>query len=92
MALFRGLFLAVLGEFLAPEVVRMLEVPEDVYPLAVKYLRIYLAGIQGMIFSFANIIIQSAVNSLSTTVMAAVILAVTLLVKPSRRYIEQAGT
>lgn len=29
------------------------------------------AGIQGMIFSFANIIIQSAVNSLGTTVMAA---------------------
>ena len=29
------------------------------------------AGIQGMIFSFANLIIQSAVNSLGTTVMAA---------------------
>ena len=29
------------------------------------------AGIQGMIFSFANIIVQSAVNSLGTTVMAA---------------------
>ena len=29
------------------------------------------AGVQGMIFSFANIIIQSAVNSLGTTVMAA---------------------
>ncbi|MGN0677053.1 MAG: MATE family efflux transporter [Ruminococcus sp.] len=29
------------------------------------------AGIQGMIFSFANIVIQSAVNSLGTTVMAA---------------------
>ncbi len=29
------------------------------------------SGIQGMIFSFANIVIQSAVNSLGTTVMAA---------------------
>lgn len=29
------------------------------------------AGIQGMIFSFANIVIQSGVNSLGTTVMAA---------------------
>ena len=29
------------------------------------------AGIQGMIFSFANLIIQSAVNSLGTTIMAA---------------------
>lgn len=29
------------------------------------------AGLQGMVFSFANIIIQSAVNSLGTTVMAA---------------------
>ena len=29
------------------------------------------SGVQGMVFSFANIIIQSAVNSLGTTVMAA---------------------
>lgn len=32
------------GEFLAPEIVKMLDVPADVYPLSVKYLRIYLAG------------------------------------------------
>lgn len=46
------------------------------------------AGTQGIIFSFANIIIQSAVNRLGVTAVA--ILLVTLIVKPSRRYI--AGT
>ncbi|MDE7258644.1 MAG: MATE family efflux transporter, partial [Lachnospiraceae bacterium] len=44
VALLGGWFLAVVGEFLAPEVVKMLDVPGEVYPLAVKYLRIYLAG------------------------------------------------
>lgn len=40
--------------------------------ILLKILKIGIpAGIQGMIFSFANIVIQSAVNSLGTTVMAA---------------------
>lgn len=38
VALLGGLFITLSGEFLAPEVVRMLDVPNDVYPLAVKYL------------------------------------------------------
>ena len=46
VALLGGLFLTVLGELLAPNVVKLLDVPEEVYPLAVKYLRIYLAGMR----------------------------------------------
>lgn len=44
VALLGGVFLAVLGELLAPFIVESLEVLKDVYPLAIKYLRIYLAG------------------------------------------------
>lgn len=83
MAILGGLLLTALGELLAPGIVNLLDVPEDVYPLSIKYLRIHgdvlgqilkigvPAGVQGMVFSFANVIIRSAVNSLGTTVMAA---------------------
>lgn len=42
------------------------------YPILKRILKIGLpAGIQGGVFSFANIVIQSAINSLGTIVMAA---------------------
>ena len=64
VALLGGLFLTVLGEFLAPEVVRMLEVPVDVYPLAVKYLRIYLAGMPViLLYNFEAAIFRSCGNT-----------------------------
>lgn len=64
VALLGGLFLTVLGEFLAPEVVRMLEVPDDVYPLAVKYLRIYLAGMPViLLYNFEAAIFRSCGNT-----------------------------
>lgn len=44
VALVGGLFLTALGELFAPGVVELLDVPEEVSPMAVKYLRIYLAG------------------------------------------------
>ena len=47
VALLGGVFLAVLGELLAPFIVELLEVPTDVYPLAIKYLRIYTGGDAG---------------------------------------------
>lgn len=73
VALLGGLFLAVLGEFLAPEVVRMLEVPEDVYPLAVKYLRIYLAGMPViLLYNFESAIFRSCGNT-QTPLIALVI-------------------
>ena len=64
VALFGGLFLAVLGEFLAPGVVKMLDVPGDVYPLAVKYLRIYLAGMPViLLYNFEAAIFRSCGNT-----------------------------
>lgn len=64
VALLGGLFLAVLGEFLAPKVVNMLEVPGDVYPLAVKYLRIYLAGMPAiLLYNFEAAIFRSCGNT-----------------------------
>jgi len=42
------------------------------FPILARVLRIGVpAGLQGMVFSFANIVVQSATNSLGTTVMAA---------------------
>lgn len=64
VALLGGLFLAVLGELLAPGVVRLLDVPEDVYPLAVKYLRIYLAGMPViLLYNFEAAIFRSCGNT-----------------------------
>lgn len=60
MALLGGVFLTLLGEFLAPGVVRLLDVPQDVYPLAVKYLRIYLAGMPViLLYNFEAAIFRS---------------------------------
>ena len=64
VALLGGLFLAVLGELLAPGVVRLLDVPGDVYPLAVKYLRIYLAGMPViLLYNFEAAIFRSCGNT-----------------------------
>lgn len=64
VALLGGVFLAVLGEFLAPEIVKMLDVPKDVYPLAVKYLRIYLAGMPViLLYNFEAAIFRSCGNT-----------------------------
>lgn len=64
VALLGGLLLTVIGEFLAPGVVTLLEVPEDVYPLAVKYLRIYLAGMPViLLYNFESAIFRSCGNT-----------------------------
>ncbi len=73
VALLGGLFLAVLGEFLAPGIVKLLEIPEDVYPLAVKYLRIYLAGMPViLLYNFESAIFRSCGNT-QTPLIALVI-------------------
>ncbi len=64
VALFGGLFLTVLGELLAPGAVKMLDVPGEVYPLAVKYLRIYLAGMPViLLYNFEAAIFRSCGNT-----------------------------
>lgn len=60
MALLGGVFLTILGEVLAPGIVKMLDVPGEVYPLAVKYLRIYLAGMPViLLYNFESAIFRS---------------------------------
>ena len=74
VALLGGVFLAVLGEFLAPEIVKMLDVPGDVYPLAVKYLRIYLAGMPViLLYNFEAAIFRSCGNT--QTPLAALVIS-----------------
>lgn len=64
VALLGGLLLTGLGEFWAPEVVKMLDVPADVFPLAVKYLRIYLAGMPViLLYNFEAAIFRSCGNT-----------------------------
>ena len=64
VALLDGAFLAVLGELLAPNVVKLLDVPEEVYPLAVKYLRIYLTGMPViLLYNFEAAIFRSCGNT-----------------------------
>ena len=64
VALLGGLLLTVLGELLAPDVVKLLDVPEEVYPLAVKYLRIYLAGMPViLLYNFEAAIFRSCGNT-----------------------------
>lgn len=64
VALLGGLFLAVLGEFMAPLIVGLLDVPADVYPLAIKYLRIYLAGMPViLLYNFEAAIFRSSGNT-----------------------------
>lgn len=44
-ALVGGVLIAAVGEFFAGALLSVLQVPDDVFPLALAYLRVYLAGI-----------------------------------------------
>ena len=56
--------MTVLVELLAPDVAALLDVPEEVYPLAVKYLRIYLAGTPViLLYNFEAAIFRSCGNT-----------------------------
>ena len=73
VALLGGLFLTALGEFVAADVAALLDVPEEVYPLAVKYLRIYLAGMPViLLYNFESAIFRSCGNT-RTPLMALMI-------------------
>lgn len=50
LALLGGMLVAVAGELIAAPVLGLLNVPEDVFPLALLYLRIYLAGMPVILF------------------------------------------
>lgn len=55
-----GLFLLVIGQFVAPLMLRLVDVPHDVMDLAVLYLRIYFVGMPCiMIYNFGAAVLRS---------------------------------
>ena len=60
VAIFGGIFIAFLGEAAAAPLLGMLNVPEDVFPLALLYLRIYLIGMPViLLYNFEAAIFRS---------------------------------
>ena len=60
LALVCGVFLALLGEFFAPRLLRLMSVPDEVLPLSVLYLRIYMAGMPViLLYNFLSAIFRS---------------------------------
>lgn len=59
-AFFGGIIVALLGELIAAPLLSMLHVPEEVFPLALLYLRIYLAGLPViLLYNFEAAIFRS---------------------------------
>lgn len=59
-ALIGGVIVAVFGQFIAAGLMGLLNVPEDVYPLALAYLRIYLLGMPViLLYNFEAAIFRS---------------------------------
>ena len=55
-----GIFLLIVGQFLAPFMLTLVDVPEDVMDLAVLYLRIYFLGMPCiMIYNFGAAVLRS---------------------------------
>ena len=60
MSIFGGILVALLGELAASPLLGLLNVPEDVFPLALLYLRIYLAGMPViLLYNFQAAIFRS---------------------------------
>lgn len=60
VAIFGGIFVAFLGEAAAAPLLGMLNVPEDVFPIALLYLRIYLIGMPViLLYNFEAAIFRS---------------------------------
>lgn len=64
IALLGGVFLTILGEIFAADVVKLLGVPDEVFPMAVLYLRIYLLGMPViLLYNFEAAIFRSFGNT-----------------------------
>ena len=90
VALFGGVLLTALGELLSPEIVKLLDVPKEVYPLAVKYLRIYLAGMPViLLYNFESAIFRSCGNT--QTPLAALVASGILNVALNLFFVRELG-
>ncbi|MDE6314237.1 MAG: MATE family efflux transporter [Lachnospiraceae bacterium] len=64
VALLGGLCITILGLLLASDVIKLLGVPEEVFPMAVKYLRVYLLGMPViLLYNFESAIFRSCGNT-----------------------------
>lgn len=63
-ALLGGIMLALLGEWIAKDVVKLLDVPDEVFDMAVKYLQIYFLGMPViLLYNFESAIFRSCGNT-----------------------------
>ncbi len=59
-AILGGIAVTLLGEGIAPAVLKMMAVPEDVFPMALAYLRIYLLGMPVIfLYNFESAVFRS---------------------------------
>ena len=64
VAIAGGIFLTVIGEILAAPVITLLGVPDDVYSMALLYLRVYLCGMPViLLYNFEASIFRSIGNT-----------------------------
>ncbi|MBR3165103.1 MAG: MATE family efflux transporter [Lachnospiraceae bacterium] len=60
LAFICGIILLFLGQVLAPAILSLMSVPEEVFPLAVRYLRIYFIGMPAIVlFNYESAILRS---------------------------------
>ena len=60
MAVVGGIIVAIIGELIAGSLLNLLQVPEDVYPLSLLYLRIYFLGMPAiLLYNFEAAIFRS---------------------------------
>lgn len=59
-ALLGGVLLAILGELLVSTILQQLNVPAEVFPLALRYMRIYLIGMPAiLLYNFESAVFRS---------------------------------
>ena len=60
ISLFTGLLCSVIGIFLTPALLRIVGAPEDILPLAAKYMKIYFAGFTAVsVYNFGSAILRA---------------------------------
>lgn len=80
VAILGGLLMTLIGQLFVKDVVRILGVPDDVFDMSVKYLRIYLLGMPViLLYNFESAIFRSCGNTV-TPLIALVISGVTNVV------------
>ncbi len=63
-ALLGGVALALFGELVLGDIIRLLDVPQDVFPMSLKYMRIYFAGMPViLLYNYEAAIFRSCGNT-----------------------------